>query len=100
LDAVIGCYETVAAGLDRTVTPQAGNRFGLKRRAAHGYQVDPTSVGDTGSWTQLNERDLVEVPDPVQLDGFRCRTADEAGPEAAIQAHVDAWAPSTYTVEG
>src|SRR5215467_3156461 len=30
-------------------------------------------------------------------DGFRFRTADEAGPQAAVQAHVDAWAPSTYT---
>ncbi|MBO0824127.1 MAG: GNAT family N-acetyltransferase, partial [Actinobacteria bacterium] len=33
-------------------------------------------------------------------DGFRFRTADEAGPQAAVQAHVDAWAPSTYTAEG
>lgn len=33
-------------------------------------------------------------------DGFRFRTADEAGPRAAVQAHVDAWAPSTYTAEG
>jgi ribosomal protein S18 acetylase RimI-like enzyme len=32
--------------------------------------------------------------------GFRFRTADEAGPEAAVQAHLDAWAPSTYTAEG
>ena len=37
---------------------------------------------------------------PVLPDGFRFRTADEAGPEAAVQAHVDAWAPSTYTAEG
>jgi GNAT superfamily N-acetyltransferase len=36
----------------------------------------------------------------VLPDGFRFRTADEAGPEAAVQAHVDAWAPSTYTAEG
>ena len=35
---------------------------------------------------------------PVVLpEGFRFRTADEAGPQAAIQAHIDAWAPSTYT---
>src|SRR6201999_2422809 len=27
------------------------------------------------------------------------RTAAEAGPEAAVQAHLDAWAPSTYTAE-
>jgi GNAT superfamily N-acetyltransferase len=36
----------------------------------------------------------------VLPDGFRFLTADEAGPEAAVQAHVDAWAPSTYTAEG
>jgi GNAT superfamily N-acetyltransferase len=36
----------------------------------------------------------------VLPDGFRFRTADEAGPQAAVQAHVDAWAPSTYTAEG
>ncbi len=57
-------------------------------------------MGGTGSWTQLNERDLIEVPDPVLPDRFRFRTADEAGPEAAVQAHVDAWAPSTYSAEG
>ena len=100
VDEVIGWYDAVAAGLDRTVTPQAADEFGLKRWAAHGYQTDPASVGDTGSWTQLNERDLIEVPDPVLPDGFRFRTADEAGPEAAVQAHVDAWAPSTYAAEG
>ncbi|MGH3305935.1 MAG: GNAT family N-acetyltransferase, partial [Streptosporangiaceae bacterium] len=32
-------------------------------------------------------------------DGFRFRTADEAGPRAAVRAHVDAWAPSAYTAE-
>lgn len=37
---------------------------------------------------------------PVLPDGFRFRTADEAGPKAAVQAHLDAWAPSTYTAEG
>ena len=36
---------------------------------------------------------------PTLPDGFRFRTADEAGPEAAVQAHVDAWAPSAYTAE-
>jgi GNAT superfamily N-acetyltransferase len=36
----------------------------------------------------------------VLAEGFRFRTADEAGPRAAVQAHADAWAPSTYTAEG
>ena len=33
-------------------------------------------------------------------DGYRFLTADEAGPRAAVQAHVDAWTPSAYTAEG
>src|SRR6266542_809673 len=65
--------------------------FALKRWAAHGYGPDPASLGDAGSWTQLNERDLTDVERPVLPDGFRFRTADEA--------HLDAWAPSTYTAE-
>ena len=100
VDEVIGWYDAAAAGLERTVMPSAADEFALKRWAAHGYQTDPASLGDTGSWTQLNERDLTEVAQPALPGGFRFRTADEAGPQAAVQAHVDAWAPSTYTAEG
>jgi GNAT superfamily N-acetyltransferase len=100
VDEVIGWYDAAAAGLERTVAPSAADEFALKRWAAHGYQTDPASLGDTGSWTQLNERDLTDLEQPVLPDGFRFRTADEAGPEAAVRAHVDAWAPSTYTAEG
>jgi GNAT superfamily N-acetyltransferase len=97
VDDVIGWYDAVAASLERTVMPSAADEFALTRWAAHGYQTDPASLGDTGSWTQLNQRDLTYVEQPVLPDGFRFRTADEAGPAAAVQAHVDAWAPSTYT---
>jgi GNAT superfamily N-acetyltransferase len=100
VDEVIDFYDAVAAGTERTVMPGAADELALERWAAHGYQADPASLGDTGSWTQLNERDLTEVEPPVLPDGFRFRTADEAGPQAAVQAHVDAWAPSTYTAEG
>jgi GNAT superfamily N-acetyltransferase len=100
VDEVIDWYDTVTAGLERTVAPRAADEFALKRWAAHGYQTNPASLGDTGFWTQLNERDLAGVEHPVLPDGFRFRTADEAGPEAAVQAHIDAWAPSTYTAEG
>jgi hypothetical protein len=55
---VIGWYDAVAAGIERTVMPCAADEFALKRWAAHGYQTDPASLGDTGSWSQLNERDL------------------------------------------
>jgi GNAT superfamily N-acetyltransferase len=99
VDEVIDWYDGTAAGVDRTVVPNAEDEFALGRWAAHGYETDPASLRATGSWTQLNERDLTEVEEPVLPAGFRFRTAVEAGPEAAVQAHVDAWAPSTYTAE-
>jgi ribosomal protein S18 acetylase RimI-like enzyme len=99
VDEVIDWYDGVAAGLERTVLPSAADEFALKRWAAHGYQTDQDALGDAGSWTQLNERDLADVEEPVLPGGFRFRTADEVGPEAAVRAHVDAWAPSTYTAE-
>ncbi|WP_435107411.1 GNAT family N-acetyltransferase [Nocardiopsis synnemataformans] len=99
VDEVIDWYEATAAGVERTVIPSAADGFALERWAAHGYETDPDSLGDNGSWTQLNERDLTDVEEPVLPTGFRFRTADEAGPEAAVRAHLDAWAPSAYTVE-
>jgi len=99
VDEVIDWYDGVAAGLERTVCPTDAEEFALKRWAAHGYETDTSSLGDDGDWTQLNERDLTDVEQPVLPDGFRFRTADEAGPEAAVQAHLDAWAPSAYTAE-
>jgi GNAT superfamily N-acetyltransferase len=100
IDEVIDWYEGVTAGVERTVAPQAADEFALERWSAHGFQADPASLGDTGSWTQLNRRDLKDLEEPVLPAGFLFRTADEAGPQAAVQAHVDAWAPSTYTAEG
>ncbi|GIE76812.1 hypothetical protein Aph02nite_27620 [Actinoplanes philippinensis] len=100
IDEIIEWYGQVAAGLERTVVPTAADELALKQWAAHGYETDPSSLGDTGFWTQLNQRDLVDVAEPVLPPGFRFRTADEAGPEAAVRAHVDAWAPSTFTAEG
>ncbi|MEV6394674.1 GNAT family N-acetyltransferase [Streptomyces sp. NPDC051907] len=99
VDEVIDWYDGIASGLERTVLPSASDAFGLKRWAAYGYETDPASLGDSGSWIQLNERDLTDLEQPVLPAGFRFRTADEAGPEAAVQAHLDAWAPSAYTAE-
>jgi GNAT superfamily N-acetyltransferase len=81
------------------VRPSAADEFALRRWAAHGYGADQAALGADGSWSQLNERDLADVERPVLPAGFRFRTADEAGPRAAVQAHLDAWAPSTYTAE-
>jgi ribosomal protein S18 acetylase RimI-like enzyme len=96
-DDLIGWFDGVAAGLERTVTPTDAEEFALRRWAAHGYRADQAALGETGDWTQLNERDLSEVEQPVLPAGFRFRTAEEAGPEAAVRAHLDAWAPSAYT---
>jgi GNAT superfamily N-acetyltransferase len=100
VDDVIDWYDHIAANLERKVMPRMADEFALKRWEAHGFQTDPASLGDTGFWTQLNERDLTDVERPALPDGFRFRSAYEAGPEAAVRAHVDAWAPSTYTAEG
>ncbi|WP_327292949.1 GNAT family N-acetyltransferase [Streptomyces sp. NBC_01198] len=97
VDEVIDWYDGTASGTEHGVTPSAADEFALRRWAAHGYVSDPTALGDTGSWTQLNQRDLVDVETPLLPDGFRFRTAEEAGPAAVVQAHQDAWAPSTYT---
>jgi GNAT superfamily N-acetyltransferase len=99
VDEVIDWYDEVAAGLERTVIPCAGDELALPRWAAHGYQTDLAALADDGDWTQLNARDLIDVERPALPDGFRFRTADEAGPRAAVQAHVDAWAPSSYSAE-
>ena len=97
VDEVIDWYDGTAAGIKRTVMPSAAGEFAVKRWAVHGYETDLAALGDAGSWTQLNERDLTDVEQPVLPDGFRFRTAVEAGPRAAVQAHVDAWAPSSYS---
>jgi ribosomal protein S18 acetylase RimI-like enzyme len=99
VDEVIAWYDEVAAGLERTALPTTADELALRRWAAHGYETDRAALADTGDWTQLNERDLTEVDEPLLPAGFRFRTADEAGPEAAVRAHVDAWAPSSYTAE-
>ncbi|KAB8163316.1 GNAT family N-acetyltransferase [Streptomyces sp. 3MP-14] len=99
VDEVIDWFDATAGNVERTVLPSAADAFALERWAAHGYGPDAAALGDEGSWTQVNERDLDELERPALPDGFRFRTADEAGPEAAVQAHRDAWAPSPYTAE-
>jgi hypothetical protein len=69
VDEVIDWYDGSAADVERTVMPSAADEFALKRWAAHGYETDPASLGDTGSWIQLNERDLTDLEQPVLPDG-------------------------------
>jgi GNAT superfamily N-acetyltransferase len=99
VDEVIDWFDDTAGDVERTVLPGAADEFAIARWAAHGYRPDPAGTGDTGYWTQLNERDLTDVATPVLPDGFRFRTADEAGPDAAVQAHLAAWTPTSYTLE-
>jgi ribosomal protein S18 acetylase RimI-like enzyme len=99
IDEVIEWYDGVAAGVERTALPTNAEEFALKRYAAHGYLPDEEELGEHGEWTQLNERLLAELEQPVLPAGFRFRTADGAGAQAAVQAHVDAWPRSTYTLE-
>ncbi|AUG75283.1 GCN5 family acetyltransferase [Kitasatospora sp. MMS16-BH015] len=97
VDEVIGWYEEVAAGLDRMALPTTAEEYALTRWAAHGYETDRAALGEDGDWTQLNRRDLAELDPPALPAGYRFRTAAEAGPEAAVQAHLNAWNPSPYT---
>jgi ribosomal protein S18 acetylase RimI-like enzyme len=98
-DELIEWYDEVAAGLERTVLPTNAEEFALKRWAAHGYEPDAEALGEFGDWTQLNKRDLTALDEPVLPSGFRFRTAEEAGPQAAVQAHVNAWVGSTYSAQ-
>lgn len=99
IDEVIDWYDGMAAGLDRAVFPTSAEEAALKRWIAHGYQPDAGALGDDGDWTQLNQRDLADVEEPVLPAGYRFRTAGEVGAEAAVRAHVDAWSPSPYTLQ-
>lgn len=99
LDEVIAWFEGVVPDVDCRVVAQAADKHGLARWSAFGYEADLVSVGGDGSWTRLNERSLEDIAAPALPDGFRFRTAAEVGPEAAARAHIDAWHPSTYSLE-
>ncbi|GAB3474865.1 GNAT family N-acetyltransferase [Nocardiopsis coralliicola] len=105
VDEVASWYRDVAGHLQRTLLPCAGDAFALERWRAHGFRTDPAGVGDTGSWTRLNERTLEDrelaglAEQEVLPRGYRFCTAEEAGPRAAVRAHADAWAPSPYTAD-
>jgi len=83
VDEVIDWYDGVTVGIERTVAPQAADEFALRRWSAHGFRADPASLGDTGSWTQLNERDLSDLEQPVLPDGFRFRTRRTRPPSSS-----------------
>jgi GNAT superfamily N-acetyltransferase len=99
LDEVIAWFEDVAAHVDRRVIATATDERMLTRWAEFGYEPVAAASDEGESWTRLNERSLDDVAQPVLPEGFRFRTAAEVGPEAAAQAHIDAWHPSSYSLE-
>jgi ribosomal protein S18 acetylase RimI-like enzyme len=99
VDEIIEWFDDAAPGVERTVRPGAADEYGLTRWAAHGYLPDPDNEGEKGLWTQLNVRDLAALEEPELPEGFRFRTADEVSPEDCVQAHVDAWHPSTFSAQ-
>ena len=99
VDEVIDWFESAAPDTDRSVIPRAADEYGLARWVAHGYVTNPSSEGDKGFWTQLNERELIDLPQPVLPAGFRFRTAEQVDAHDVVQAHIDAWHPSRYTAQ-
>ncbi|OWJ67912.1 GNAT family N-acetyltransferase [Inquilinus limosus] len=97
LAEILDWYDGVAARADRSMLVQSGDARAQAIVAAHGYAFDAEAGADDGSWVQFNARDLTEVPAPVLSEGFRFLTAADVPAAAAVQAHRDAWHPSSLT---
>jgi GNAT superfamily N-acetyltransferase len=94
---VLAWFENVTPdGLDRWVTPPSPDTDAISRLSVSGYVMDEETNGDDGDWHQYNRRTLEEIEKPQIPEGFRFTTAAQAGPEAAVQAHVAAWHPSAF----
>ncbi|MFC1437083.1 GNAT family N-acetyltransferase [Streptacidiphilus sp. N1-10] len=97
VDEVIAWFESITpTDVDRRVIMQSNDAFGLARWAAYGYPPDPEAEN---YWTRQNIRKLDDIDAPTLPEGYRLRTAAEVGHDAAAQAHVQAWWPSSTTVE-
>jgi GNAT superfamily N-acetyltransferase len=97
LTDILAWYDDVAGNVDRLLTIQNADVHALATVAAHGYTVDTETGSDTGHWVQFNTRDLTDVPNPVLPKGFRFLTAQDVTVADAVQAHQDAWYPSSFT---
>jgi ribosomal protein S18 acetylase RimI-like enzyme len=103
LDQILDWYDAEvpqALAGELRVTVRAEDAGARRRLAAHDYRVDEQAAGDDGSWAQLNSRELDDLDEPVRPAGFAWLTAEHVTPEAAAQAHRDAWHPSTFTDRG
>jgi ribosomal protein S18 acetylase RimI-like enzyme len=98
LDEIVEWFDTLAPGVDHYVTPTEADTDAITRLADHGYVVDAAANADDGDWMQVNRRDLVEIEKPVLPEGFRFVDAEEAGPEAVVEAQLAAWPRSTFSL--
>jgi ribosomal protein S18 acetylase RimI-like enzyme len=99
IDEVIAWFEGIAPDVDRRVIATTTDKEMLARWTAFGYELDPAAPDESEDWTRLNERSLDDIAEPTLPEGFQFRTAGEVGPEAAAQANIDAWHPSTFSLE-
>ena len=99
IDEVIAWFEATAPDVDRRVITTTTDKEMLARWTAFGYESDPPAPEESEDWTRLNERTLDDIADPALPEGFRFRNASEVEPEATAQANIDAWHPSTYSLE-
>ena len=97
LPQVLDWYDEVAGDVDRTITLQIADEPARAHVAAHGYVFDAQTGSDQGDWIQTNERDLVEVADPVLPEGFGFVTARDVSVAEAVLAHRAAWPRSRVT---
>ncbi len=100
IDEVLDWYEEVAGDVDRTMIVQIADAQARRRVEAHGFVFDDKDGGDEGHWIQTNERDLVQVPEPVLPEGFRFVTAEDVSASEAVKAHRDAWPNSQFSEVG
>jgi GNAT superfamily N-acetyltransferase len=98
LDEVLAWFEDVTPDdLDRYVTPPSVDAETIGRLAAAGYVIDEQTNADDGDWHQYNRRAVGDIEKPQIPDGFRFTSAAQAGPAAAVQAHICAWHPSLFS---
>ena len=93
---VLDWYDDIARGDDRKLIVQSADARAQSLAASRGYVIDAEDSSDTGSWMQLNVRELTDVPDPVLPDGFRFRSAVNLSSADAVKAHRDAWPRSVF----
>jgi len=98
LDEILDWYDALVPQVDHRVGVRAANDDAIRRLTAHGYRLNSIDAADDGSWTQANVRDLADLSAPVLPDGYRFRSAEDVSAEAALQAHISAWHPSTLTL--